>query len=179
MQFESEENLRERFEQMVKGQLQDERPLERTEVFQAFKVRASVLFCVDLLIRCQDACAEKLEELRAASGVEEEMGEDDELVVATQTSSFKCPLTQKIMTDPVTSAVCKHSYERAAIEALLRQNRRGPLRCPIAGCPKSLTMKDLAPNPKLLRQIQKQHRQQQPQAAAGRSRAFDAVNLEE
>ena len=48
--------------------------------------------------------------------------EDDDIVLGQVQRSFKCPLTRKYLEDPVTSAVCKHSYSRAAILEHIRKS---------------------------------------------------------
>ena len=48
--------------------------------------------------------------------------EDEDIVLGQVQRSFKCPLTRKYLEDPVTSAVCKHSYSRAAILEHIRKS---------------------------------------------------------
>ena len=40
---------------------------------------------------------------------------------------YRCPLTGRLMRDPVYSPRCEKAFERAAIEAHLRQTGRDPL----------------------------------------------------
>ena len=47
--------------------------------------------------------------------------EDEDIVLGQVQRSFKCPLTRKYLEDPVTSAVCKHSYSRVAILEHIRK----------------------------------------------------------
>ena len=44
---------------------------------------------------------------------------DDELAVASERISIKCPITLLPMKDPVTSTKCPHSFEREAILSMI------------------------------------------------------------
>ena len=108
--------------------------------------------------------------------------EDDDLAVAAERVSLKCPITLQHFRDPVTSDVCKHSFERTAILNMLktstehepftatqqqelsqlprnerqRQENRIRLkrvRCPDSGCNKFVTESSLRSNPVLLRKV--------------------------
>ena len=46
-------------------------------------------------------------------------GGDDELTVASERISTKCPITLLPMKDPVTSTKCPHSFEREAILSMI------------------------------------------------------------
>jgi hypothetical protein len=66
-------------------------------------------------------------------------GEDDdedeiEIVVTgdgNNVQSLKCPLTTDFLEDPVTSALCKHSFSSAAIRAMIQARPRAL--CPVHG----------------------------------------------
>ena len=79
----------------------------------------------------------------AASG-SRPAGVDDELTVASEKISIKCPITLLPMKDPVTSNKCPHSFEKEAILSLInvsdevvegtgRRGARGKkaMQCPI------------------------------------------------
>lgn len=57
--------------------------------------------------------------------------DDDMVVVAGGRETYICPLSRKLLEDPVTSTLCHHSYSRAAVEQMLRQRRLA--QCPISG----------------------------------------------
>ncbi|KAK0647313.1 hypothetical protein DIS24_g7893 [Lasiodiplodia hormozganensis] len=94
---------------------------------------------------------------------------DDDIAVAFERISTKCPLTLKELQDPITSTKCPHTFEREAVMELLLQshfftggsNRRGArdglrtVQCPVPGCDQMLTQNDLRPNPSLIRKIQR------------------------
>ena len=48
--------------------------------------------------------------------------EDDDLAVAAERVSLKCPITLQHFRDPVTSDICKHSFERTAIFDMLKMS---------------------------------------------------------
>ena len=47
---------------------------------------------------------------------------DDDIAIAREKVSLKCPITLQTFRDPVTSAKCRHTFERAAIEDMIRQS---------------------------------------------------------
>ena len=78
----------------------------------------------------------------AATGSQSAAG-NDELTVASERISIKCPITLLPMKDPVTSTKCPHSFEREAILEMINESdvrvegngRRGggqnAMQCPI------------------------------------------------
>ncbi|KAF8543011.1 zinc-finger of the MIZ type in Nse subunit-domain-containing protein [Trichophaea hybrida] len=84
-----------------------------------------------------------------ATGEAAEEDSDDELEVAQERISYQCPLTLVEFVNPVTTRVCKHSFEKEAIFEMLH-NQRGKLDCPVAGCSQKLTAKDLVEDEYLL-----------------------------
>ncbi|KAL0261349.1 hypothetical protein SLS55_002779 [Diplodia seriata] len=94
---------------------------------------------------------------------------DDDIAVAYERISTKCPLSLLEFQDPVTSTKCPHTFERANIAGLLQEsnaftggsNRRGArdglrtIQCPQPGCDKMLTEDDLRPDPSLIRKIRR------------------------
>jgi E3 SUMO-protein ligase NSE2 len=63
--------------------------------------------------------------------------DDDDIVIARETISYKCPLSMADLADPLTSRVCKHSFEKEAIMDFLRSKRDNEnVRCPCTGCDK-------------------------------------------
>jgi hypothetical protein len=107
------------------------------------------------------------------NGVEAEQDEesDDDIAIQREKISTKCPLTFTELKDPVTSTKCPHTFERNAIIALIQQStsdvRGYPIRarhlnnearavqCPVAGCPATLTGKDLRVDQALVRKIRR------------------------
>lgn len=51
---------------------------------------------------------------------------------STSTSKLRCPITTKLMEDPVRNSLCGHTYSKEAILQHLRVSRRKE--CPVAGC---------------------------------------------
>ena len=108
--------------------------------------------------------------------------EDDDLAVAAERVSLKCPITLQQFRDPVTSDACKHSFERTAIFDMLKMStehepftatqqqqlsqlsrnerhrhenkmRIKRVRCPDSGCRQFITESSLRSNPVLLRKV--------------------------
>lgn len=88
-------------------------------------------------------------------GDEEAIDSDTELVMAAQKRSTKCSLTQKTFVDPVRTDRCKHTFERAAIEQMIRTKRGGVVTCPIAGCSKKIELSDLKTDLAMVREVRK------------------------
>lgn len=55
----------------------------------------------------------------AAAAGSQAAGNDDDLAVASERISIKCPITLLPMKDPVTSTKCPHSFEREAILSMI------------------------------------------------------------
>lgn len=102
----------------------------------------------------------------AAAPGSQTAGNDDDLAVASERISTKCPITLLPMKDPVTSTKCPHSFEREAILSMIDASdvrvdgsgRRGAggkkaMQCPV--CTVMLTADDVAANPVLVRKIQR------------------------
>ncbi|KAF2860533.1 hypothetical protein K470DRAFT_257773 [Piedraia hortae CBS 480.64] len=86
--------------------------------------------------------------------------DDDDLAVAGQTISTKCPLTLQEFNEPLTSKKCNHSFEKNAILDMIRtapQWGPGPrsIKCPVGGCNRDLTKDDLHPDAILIRKIKR------------------------
>ncbi|KAG8769036.1 hypothetical protein FRC12_005203 [Ceratobasidium sp. 428] len=72
---------------------------------------------------------------------------DDDLEVGGVTEDYKCPLTLKIYTDPLTSTVCGHTFSADGIREYLKTSDK----CPKTGCNELISMNVL----KLDKAIQK------------------------
>ncbi len=92
---------------------------------------------------------------------------DDDIAIARERISTKCPLTLQEFREPLTSRRCPHTFEKDAIMGLLHQSRVGAggtsrrdfangqqtVQCPVAGCSEVraaasysyMTMSDLLP----------------------------------
>ncbi|KAF9132173.1 hypothetical protein BGW39_000680 [Mortierella sp. 14UC] len=96
-----------------------------------------------------------------AVGVDED--DDDMEIVVTgdgnNVQSLKCPLTTDFLEDPVTSAMCKHSFSKDAIRALILARPR--TLCPVHGCNRAITLEMLQPNKALARKVARQKMIQQ------------------
>ncbi|KAJ1330416.1 hypothetical protein BSLG_009550 [Batrachochytrium salamandrivorans] len=77
--------------------------------------------------------------------------EDEDVVMTTQTVSYKCPITLQIMVNPVTSRVCKHSFSDAIFQSFT--SGVAFIVCPIAGCDKNIRAADLKPDAALKRKV--------------------------
>lgn len=79
---------------------------------------------------------------------------DDDIVITNRQESMICPLTKKIMTDPLISRRCEHSYS-SVIKDYIRESNERRIECPVAGCVHFVTMGDLRPNKLLARKIRR------------------------
>ncbi|XP_062520816.1 E3 SUMO-protein ligase NSE2-like [Corticium candelabrum] len=99
----------------------------------------------------------KLSQLRAEEGENEEGNSQDDVVMSQVRETYKCPITQRLMEDPVTNSACSHSYSKAAILQLLQQRGSGRLRCPVCG--DRVFQQNLVADKEMERQIRRYKRQ--------------------
>lgn len=60
---------------------------------------------------------------------------DDDIQVASENRSFRCPLSLVDITEPYTCRRCKHTFQKKAIMEYIQAGRRGaPVSCPESGC---------------------------------------------
>jgi len=90
-----------------------------------------------------------------AAADEAEEDSDNELEVAQERISYQCPLTLRPFVAPVTTRVCKHSFEKDAIFEMIRNQRGGGIDCPVPGCSQKLTAKDLVEDEYLLAKMKR------------------------
>lgn len=110
---------------------------------------------------------------RAGPSQTQEETISDDLVLMQKEISLVCPLTKKIMEDPVTSKKCQHSYSKSAILSHIRlyRQRRGHPKCPIGGCDQTVKENDLEPNADLEKAIRRKQREDR----LGKSRGREGV----
>ncbi|KAK0248508.1 hypothetical protein B0A54_01124 [Friedmanniomyces endolithicus] len=88
--------------------------------------------------------------------------DDDDIAIFRARISTKCPVTLQPFQDPLSSKLCSHSFEAAAILELLRtSSTRGSVQCPCTGCRETLTKKDLHRDPVLRRKLERTRRAQE------------------
>ncbi|KAF2091351.1 hypothetical protein K490DRAFT_52577 [Saccharata proteae CBS 121410] len=80
---------------------------------------------------------------------------DDDIAIASEKISTKCPLTLQELKEPVKSRLCPHSYEKKAMIDLIRQGGVHTVQCPVTGCAKMLTEHDLVHDASLTRKIKR------------------------
>ncbi|GJN71969.1 chromosomal organization and DNA repair protein Mms21 [Purpureocillium lilacinum] len=89
----------------------------------------------------------------AAPGEED----DDDVAVAREFVSFKCPLTLRDMEEPYSNVKCKHTFEKSAILDYLP--RTGVVQCPQTGCSETFSRasfeEDFFLDEPMLRRIQR------------------------
>ncbi|KAI9834104.1 MAG: hypothetical protein M1819_003389 [Sarea resinae] len=92
---------------------------------------------------------------------------DDDVAIARERISIRCPLTQQPFKDPVTSRKCPHSFEREAIMEMISRSkvkvggsgRRGArdgekvVQCPV--CEQMLSANDLYTDQVLIRRVKR------------------------
>ncbi|GAA5841482.1 hypothetical protein JCM11251_007156 [Rhodosporidiobolus azoricus] len=104
---------------------------------------------------------------------------DDEIEVGAQQANFQCPLTLGDLEDPYTSTLCPHSFSGPAIKELLKQSGNS-IKCPVAGCSKTLTLATLERDEPLRRRVeahQKRVREGRTQATQGGGRTYEQMEL--
>ncbi|KAL1867269.1 hypothetical protein Daus18300_006388 [Diaporthe australafricana] len=114
--------------------------------------------------------ARKDEQGAGADGDEEDGDEDDEIQIASEKRSFRCPLSLAVIKAPFTCRICKHSFEKSAIkEYITGGNGMGRVaKCPVPGCHvEAMSLEDLYFDEALLRKIKRA--EQAEKAAAERS----------
>lgn len=78
------------------------------------------------------------DEQRGDAGEDEDMDgdEDDDIQIAREKRSFRCPLSLAVIREPYTCRLCKHFFEKSAITEYIKGgNGRGrSAKCPVSGC---------------------------------------------
>ncbi|KAK0201648.1 zinc-finger of the MIZ type in Nse subunit-domain-containing protein [Desarmillaria ectypa] len=82
----------------------------------------------------------------------DESDDDDDIEVGGVTQDYKCPITLRVIEEPYTSNICRHSFSKAAIQEMFR-NERSAKKCPASGCRASFRLSDCVPNRDLARKI--------------------------
>jgi SUMO ligase MMS21 Smc5/6 complex component len=86
-------------------------------------------------------------------------------------------LTLKLLDDPLTSKVCKHSYSKTAIYEYLGKNPHEKKGCPASGCAQKISRADLVQEEKLVRRVRdfgrRALRRQQEEADAAKADTLD------
>ncbi|KUI69622.1 E3 SUMO-protein ligase NSE2 [Cytospora mali] len=98
------------------------------------------------------------EERRQSGEDDGEEESDDDIQIAREKRSFKCPLSLGTMKEPYTCRLCKHTFEKSSIvEYIKGPNRRGhTAKCPIPGCHvDAMTLKDLYLDEAMLRRMKR------------------------
>ncbi|GAA5970659.1 hypothetical protein JCM11641_007389 [Rhodosporidiobolus odoratus] len=106
---------------------------------------------------------------------------DEELEIGAERVTFACPITLAPYEDPYTSTVCPHSFSGEAIKEMIRQNR-GSVQCPVAGCPKTLTLGTLEQDVGLARRTeahQKRLKEGRTQATQAGGKTYETMDLDE
>ncbi|KAF1984828.1 hypothetical protein K402DRAFT_405620 [Aulographum hederae CBS 113979] len=80
---------------------------------------------------------------------------DDDIAVARQKVSTKCPLTLLEYVNPVTSDKCRHSFEKNAIMEMIGRSSISAVKCPVFGCDQMLKAVNLHTDTALLRKIRR------------------------
>lgn len=97
-----------------------------------------------------DFISQILSETSTNISTEEKKADEDEVIVASEKVSVKCPITQVIMKEAMLNKKCKHSYDLNGIQSYLNSRKGKITNCPVSGCTnKNLQMEDLLPNVKL------------------------------
>ncbi|CAD5118646.1 DgyrCDS7334 [Dimorphilus gyrociliatus] len=80
--------------------------------------------------------------------------EDEDVIVASEKVSLKCPITQVVMKEAMLNKKCKHSYDLNGITSYLNARKGKATQCPVSGCTnENIEMNDLLPNVRLQNMI--------------------------
>ncbi|BGP15139.1 hypothetical protein JCM10213_005400 [Rhodosporidiobolus nylandii] len=110
---------------------------------------------------------------------DDEEDSDEEIEIGAQQGNFVCPITLAAFEDPYTSTICPHSFSGDAIKEMVKQNG-GKVKCPVAGCPKTLTLAQLEPDAGLARRTeahQRRVKEGRTQATQGAGRTYETMDL--
>ncbi|GAP86767.1 putative chromosomal organization and DNA repair protein [Rosellinia necatrix] len=89
------------------------------------------------------------------AGEDDDEDEEEDLVIAEEHVSIFCPLSMVTMTEPYTSSVCKHTFNKPAIMQFLRSQPGQKAKCPQTGCNKESSITDFYDDQVMLRKIQR------------------------
>jgi SUMO ligase MMS21 Smc5/6 complex component len=91
--------------------------------------------------------------------------QDEDLQVVSQRVSYICPITTKLLVNPVKSSQCGHVYSKAAIVQMMVAHGRGDIECPKAGCNHYVRESYLKEDRSIARAVAKEERRLQLEAA--------------
>ncbi|TID20670.1 chromosomal organization and dna repair protein [Venturia nashicola] len=77
---------------------------------------------------------------------------DDDIIIARETTSTKCPLSLRELEDPVMNKHCRHVFEKAYIMQMVG---RSEIDCPTTGCNKKISKASLHVDQALLKKIKR------------------------
>jgi SUMO ligase MMS21 Smc5/6 complex component len=105
----------------------------------------------------------------------DESDDDDDVEIGGATQDFKCPLTLRLLEDPLTSRPCNHSYSAAAIREFLK---KGPQACPVSGCQHRISRDELFEDKGLRGRVRAAQRREEMRANEEAAGAVDAVDVD-
>ncbi|THG97623.1 hypothetical protein EW145_g7580 [Phellinidium pouzarii] len=103
--------------------------------------------------------------------------DDDEIEVGGATQVYTCPLTLTVLTDPVTSNICHHSFCKEAIYGYFSSNRSIRKECPASGCNKVIGLDDFQPDKELEKKVKAHLRRERQRAAEADSENNSAEEI--
>ncbi|KAJ1887769.1 hypothetical protein LPJ66_008939 [Kickxella alabastrina] len=109
---------------------------------------------------------EPMPRLFHAGGGGEEGESDEDLVISGAKLTYKCPVSQSWLIDPMTSKLCGHSFSKDAILAYVRSQRSGSAKCPVGGCASIISPRDLFSDAVLERKVAHHLRQLEQEEAS-------------
>lgn len=81
--------------------------------------------------------------------------DDDDIVVGQEIQSLKCPLTLRLLEEPVRNSLCPHVYSKAAIFEIILVSG-GSVPCPVAGCSARVTRAQLREDKIMARKVREE-----------------------
>ncbi|KAA8898323.1 hypothetical protein TRICI_006584 [Trichomonascus ciferrii] len=100
--------------------------------------------------------------------------DDEELMVEEAVVSYTCPLTKEYYEDPVTSAVCNHTFSRRAIDEVFNGSDSNTIKCPIPACSHYFKRSHLRPNAEIAAKAQAR-REREARETQQRNQAFERL----
>ncbi|EJC98022.1 uncharacterized protein FOMMEDRAFT_129976, partial [Fomitiporia mediterranea MF3/22] len=91
--------------------------------------------------------------------------DDDDVAVGGVSQVYTCPLSLRVLENPMSSKICKHSFSKDSIVEYYSSNRSLKKKCPAAGCSELQGLSDFVPNLDLERKVKAHVRREQRRQA--------------
>ncbi|CAN6674914.1 hypothetical protein TRVA0_072S00144 [Trichomonascus vanleenenianus] len=72
---------------------------------------------------------------------------DDEMVVEKAKVSYKCPISNSLLVDPVTNPRCNHTFSKASVTDMFKHAGASIVSCPVPACSAMMHKNEMRANP--------------------------------